>query len=146
MAVEIVEGFAELDGVVQAVLFHPLVLAVDEVAQADAFDELHDEVLLALGRHAVFESADDVGVLEPDGDDAFGGAIHADEAFFEAGGLGSVEDLEGDGLAGHGVAGPPDLGHAALADATDELEPLLDVDRFGLRRLGGEQFFEELHA
>lgn len=89
----------------------------DAREELPAADVLHDEVDLGLGGHDL-EEADDVGVAHAaeDGDLALD---VWDEAVAE--GLLLVEHLDGDGLAGVGVAGEVDLGEGAVAEEPAQL-------------------------
>lgn len=122
VAVEDAPGVAEPDGG-DKLLEVPSRGILLEAALGDAreelpaADELHDEVDLGLGGHDL-EEADDIGVAHAaeDGDLALD---VRDEAVAE--GLLLVEHLDGDGLAGVGLAGVVDLGEGAVAEQAAQL-------------------------
>jgi len=120
--VEDAPGVAEADGGDELLEVPPRGVLLeaalgDAREELPAADELHDEVDLGLGGHDL-EEADDVWVAHAaeDGDLALD---VRDEAVAE--GLLLVEHLDGDGLAGVGVAGVVDLGEGAVAEQAAQL-------------------------
>src|SRR5262249_10238934 len=84
-----------------------------------------------------------VGMAEALADLPLRRALQPGEARLELRRLDPVQELEADDPPQLTVACPPDLGHAALADAADQLEALVDVNDLALAfRLGGEKAFE----
>ena len=96
---------------------------VDQLAQRGALDQLHRDVVAVLVGAAV-EDADDVLVLQPRRRRRL-----AAEPLDELGVAGEVlvQELERDVAAELGVAGAPDVGHAAGAEPA--LQPVAAVDR-----------------
>ena len=131
--VQVGECVSDLNAVPQALVFHPPILNVDEIAETDAFDEIHHQVLFVFRRVSVFVRPNNVGVPEDDGDLSFCGLIQANESLFKTDGFGPVQDFQGNQFSRHAVGRLPDFGHAALADPPLELKPLLDVDLLDFR-------------
>ena len=93
-------------------------LHVEQLAQALAVDELHDDGLAAaFGEHVV--DGDDVGMGEPgDGDGLAAEALGDDGIGRQA----RLQPLEGDAAVEREIGGQPHLGHPALGEST--LEPV----------------------
>src|SRR5262249_28054878 len=108
--------------------FEVVALRLDEEVQAHALDQLHDEERLAVGGRAELVSLHDVLVAEAHAPGAFAGPLEPLEPPLELGGLLLVQHLQADDAPEVAVAGAPDLRHAPLAGAADQLEALGDVD------------------
>lgn len=122
---------------------HAVRLFRNELAQGFAVDVLHDKERATVGGQAMFEGADNVGVLKLDGDLSLRGLIHPRETSLELFGLLKIEKFQADLAARFSIAGSPKVGHRALADLFEQIEALLDV-RFG--DTFAEERLEETHV
>ncbi len=129
--VQVFDRLTQLDHDPQAMRLHGLVLRIDEVSQADALDQLHYQILLAAVRAAMFQGPDDIRVVQLAGDFAFGRFDAIRKTGFEAESFFEVQHLESDNAAHVLVDGPPDLRHAPIPKAADEVEPLRKVGLVG---------------
>jgi hypothetical protein len=99
--------------------------ALDDAAELDALEELHDEVHAAVGGGSGVGDVDDVRVT-----DLRCGARLAAEPLDEIGHarVAGMQDLERDALADLDVLGQVDLAHAAFADQLDHAIATVDLD------------------
>jgi hypothetical protein len=116
-------------------------LQVHQQSQSDAFDKLHHEKHFVFGGPAEFEGADDIGVIQRERNFAFGGFIEPLEALFKALRFFLVKHFKGNGATRLQIDSLPDFGHAALTDATDEVESAGNIG-LSVCRFFGKELFE----
>ncbi len=115
--------------------------SLDQEVQAHAVDQLHDQKLLFVGCQSMFKSLHDVAVPHGHADDALGRTFEPRKACLEFESFFPVENLEANGPTGFAIARTPDLGHASLARAAQQLEAFIDVDDGkAIDRLGKQLF------
>ena len=105
-------------------------LHVEQLAQALAVDELHDDGLAALVLEDVVDG-DDVGVGQAGDGDGLAAEALGDDG---VGGEARLEPLQGDLAVERDVGGEPHLGHAALGQPPLEPVAVGEHDRVGTAR------------
>ena len=64
LMVQVTDGLTQLNDVVQTVHLHLLVLHVNQIAEADTFDEIHDQIRLVSCRHSMLNGFYNIEMLQ----------------------------------------------------------------------------------
>ncbi len=101
---------------------------LDQEIEAHAVDQFHDEIRFFLGGQAVLEGLHDVLVLQAHADGAFGGRFRPGKRASNLAVFSLSRSFRQTVRPDLAIAGAPDLRHAPLAGAAEQLEALVDVD------------------